>query len=160
MSETVGSDLWRQSVDNFGVVSFSGDALNILMWSHYAENHSGVCLEFATDSYSFDVVAAVVYKTKRPVFRPLDSDRAGLMERILLHKADIWSYEREWRYFRITEGPGAASFPSSALRSIILGAAIRPEFERVVRELVAERDEPLLVQRAKFDEQEFRAHLE
>lgn len=34
--------------ENMGVACFSEENKNILMWSHYAENHTGYCLEYRT----------------------------------------------------------------------------------------------------------------
>ena len=160
IADQAGSEIWRQSVDQFGIISLAEDSLNILMWSHYAVDHTGVCLEFATDVQPFSVVGAVRYVSKRPTFRPLAPDRNGLMERILLHKAEVWRYEREWRHFRIKEGAGATAFPPTALRAVILGPAVNPAFERSLRELIGGREQPLEVRRAAFDEQNYRLHLE
>lgn len=35
--------------EQMGVVCFSEEKRSLLMWSHYAENHSGYCLEYRTD---------------------------------------------------------------------------------------------------------------
>lgn len=156
----VGPDLWRRSVDEFGIISFSEECTSILMWSHYAQDHTGVCLEFGTETQPTSVVAKVVYSSSRPVFRPLAPDRTGLMERILLHKADIWSYEREWRHFRIREGPGLTPFPASSLKSVILGAAVSAPFERELNEMLAERALPVPIRRARFDDRHFRLRIE
>ena len=82
------------------------------------------------------------------------------MERLLLRKADIWRYEREWRHFRIKEGPGITPFPPSALKSVILGAAVTDKFERALRDLVATRSAPLPISHARFDTKKFRLHID
>jgi len=154
-----GPATWRQSIEQFGVVSFSESCTDILMWSHYAENHTGVCLEFGTETQPISFVAKVVYGPERPAFRPLEPDRTHLIERILLHKADIWSYEREWRYLSIKEGAGKTRFPPSALKAVILGAAADEAFERALMDLIAAREVQVPVRRARFDEKTFRLHV-
>jgi len=160
ISNANSSDLWRESINQFGVISLSEDCLNILMWSHYAANHSGVCIEFSTDDQPLNVSAAVKYTADRPIFRPLDLDRSELMQRILLHKADIWRYEKEWRHFRIKEGAGKTTFPPSAITSVIIGAAASAQFERSFRDLMALREMQVPIRRVRFDEKTFRLHID
>lgn len=33
----------------FGCCSFSTNPKNLLMWSHYADEHKGLCIEYRTD---------------------------------------------------------------------------------------------------------------
>ncbi|MBU6395169.1 MAG: DUF2971 domain-containing protein [Sphingomonadales bacterium] len=155
-----GQGAWRQAIDQFGIISFSEDCTNILMWSHYAKNHTGVCLEFGTELAPTNLVAPVLYQENRPTFRPLDPDRTNLAERLLLKKASIWSYEREWRHIRIAEGNGRTSFPPSVLKTIILGAAATDSFEADVRKLLARRSSRIPIRRVRFDAKEFRLHIE
>jgi hypothetical protein len=84
---------------------------NILMWSHYSENHTGVVLEFACDKGRQHVLhqaKPVRYRTKMP--RLMDEDamvqffsgQLELSEDLILDeavfvKANDWSYEKEWR---------------------------------------------------------------
>ena len=47
-------DITNQSINEFisehmGVACFSEEKSSLLMWSHYAENHAGYCLEYRTD---------------------------------------------------------------------------------------------------------------
>ena len=45
--ERNGPDRVKQNVlKNYGIVSLAGTLQNILMWSHYADGHNGVCIEF------------------------------------------------------------------------------------------------------------------
>ena len=155
-----GSDLWKETVNKFGVISLSEDCLNILMWSHYADNHKGVCIEFITENMPFCRASAVKYQIDRPVFRPLNLDRISFIEPTLLRKADIWRYEKEWRCFRINEGPGETSFQPSAIKSVILGAAAEHQFEHDFRELMASRVMQVPITKVRFDEKEFRLHLD
>ena len=44
-----------------GVTCFTEDCTNLLMWSHYAENHTGFCLEFDASNEFFSNVRKVDY---------------------------------------------------------------------------------------------------
>lgn len=104
-----------------GVGCFAQDATSIVMWAHYARNHTGVCLGFDTarDRELFAVQRSVTYHDVYPRIR-LEPDARGLgMERLLTIKATEWAYEREVRVFR--EKPGLHSFRRPALRSVTVG---------------------------------------
>lgn len=153
-------DIWRETLNSFGVISLSKDDNNILLWSHYAENHTGVCIGFATDSEPFNLTYEVDYQLERPIFRPLAADRTNLMERILLRKASIWHYEEEWRHVRVVSSQRLTDFPPNALISITLGAACSPELEQLVRKFLSEsRSNPQLY-KARMDRRDFKLHID
>ena len=54
INEDVKSDEIRALVENIGVCSFSLTLENTLMWSHYADNHRGVCLTYGFPKAFFD----------------------------------------------------------------------------------------------------------
>lgn len=87
-------------------VSFSERPNNILMWSHYAEKHTGVCVEF--DVAALGVIAKnlsrVNYVQKIGDERPriplgddLDERYQESVREFLSTKAKEWEYEKEWR---------------------------------------------------------------
>lgn len=113
----------------FGRLCFSEDWRTTLMWSHYAEKHTGLCLGFDVPR---DAAKPVVY-----VDRLLDepADRKVLtkgvpgkeLEDALLHKYAGWSYEREWRMrVRLGRASGGLYFEPFSdqlhLREVIIGA--------------------------------------
>jgi hypothetical protein len=151
-------DVFRESISQFGIVSLAQCNSDILMWSHYAENHTGVCLEFATDVEPFIKAQKVRYKVERPRFRPLNRDRSDLIERVLLYKAKFWEYEHEWRYVRI--GTGLVEFSPQTLTAIILGAAVNPQFVEQLKALIAEREIPIALKQASFDARDYKLHIQ
>ena len=48
LSKIMYSEL-QGKIDGYGVSCFSKSNDNILMWSHYSEKHTGICLEFNKD---------------------------------------------------------------------------------------------------------------
>ena len=75
-------DITNQSINEFisehmGVACFSEEKSSLLMWSHYAENHAGYCLEYRTDDIkkAFDEsvygLFPITYTSK---FEPLKGD--------------------------------------------------------------------------------------
>jgi hypothetical protein len=64
---------------------------NILMWSHYAESHKGICIEYEYSITGNHDLLPIKYLTKSEIND--DKLRYGLPE----WKQDFWSYESEYR---------------------------------------------------------------
>ncbi len=85
------------------VTCFSEVNDSILMWSHYAQNHSGFCIEYDFNNWeSKKHLKPVKYIKDRHTIRGNDlGDKTRNIGTIIidetLYKADVWSYEREWR---------------------------------------------------------------
>lgn len=88
-----------------GIVSLAERANCPLMWSHYGDQHHGVCIGYSVPSDVHDDLHKVKYGGKRlvdasKVLAILDGDRSArrhVDEAVLLRKAASWRYEREWR---------------------------------------------------------------
>ena len=74
-----------------------------LMWSHYAENHKGICLEFQLDNPVFGSAQEVKYLSSYPKWTPLSLMNSN-EPHVLLTKSDDWQYEREYRIIGLGEG--------------------------------------------------------
>jgi hypothetical protein len=84
---------------------------NILMWSHYAQNHSGAVLEFDSDERKdspLKKAERVIYSKAMPrlmnekemvqyLSGQWQMDANEIMHNSIFVKADDWSYEKEWR---------------------------------------------------------------
>src|SRR6266446_10364667 len=51
-SRQLSKSLARDYNDRVGILSLTATANNTLMWTHYADNHKGICLEFRTTEES------------------------------------------------------------------------------------------------------------
>jgi len=87
---------WMQSL---GVLCLTLNANDLLMWAHYASNHSGVCLGFDSAAAPFQSARPVKYEEHRPRVRAVDFSRNEdeLIEKVLFTKSPHWVYESEWR---------------------------------------------------------------
>lgn len=108
-----------------GVYSVSTLGNDPLMWSHYADNHRGICLEFNGDSGVMREAQEVIYSVIRPVIYMFDNttSRQKNMETALLTKSCHWRYEQEWRIARMN-GIGPAPFDPDDLTGVIFGAEV------------------------------------
>ncbi len=108
-----------------GIVSLAARDDCPLMWSHYGDQHRGICLGYSVPATSVDVVHEVGYGGDRmvkasDVAAMLDGDgeaRARVDGSVLLRKAESWCYEREWR---LTGRPGTQNSPLE-LEEVIFG---------------------------------------
>jgi len=120
---------------------------DILMWSHYANSHRGVCLEFNGHAKLMQHAMQVSYAHDRPPIARDDSDNVQLKKAILT-KSVHWKYEREWRLIRYDQGPGIATFRPANLTGIIVGAQASMDIIKLVRRLNKARSVPLKLSQA------------
>jgi hypothetical protein len=129
------SNLWHQSF-TMGICCFSEPKDNILMWSHYADCHRGVCLEFTFEPTEpvFRDAKPIEYASTYPEMNYLKQEGQKGM---FLRKASDWSYEKEWRVF--SNKTGLVSFRPDALTGIIFGCRIQPSNITLVRSWIGDR---------------------
>jgi len=134
-SSQLGKSLARDYNDKAGILCLAATNTDILMWSHYANHHRGICLEFRTN------VKDSIFKKARPISYGDEYPHLDLLKIVqneefrdaapwMLTKSSLWSYEREWRILDFENGPGIRTFPPECLSGVILGCCI-PDQERV-----------------------------
>lgn len=124
-----------------GIFSFAGDPRSVLMWSHYGNHHTGVCLQFdvARDPGVLLGAVPVSYFKDYPVFNWARDDTQVQLRQSLLNKFDAWAYECESRI--IWPGGAHTYLPvkPSALVGLILGCRATDSSMREVDKMLAER---------------------
>jgi hypothetical protein len=78
----------------WGVYCLSPDPCSTLMWSHYARDHKGICLEFSVGNNKFSLATQVQYQNDYPKFLLHDATSHNIM---LIVKSDDWKDEKEFR---------------------------------------------------------------
>ena len=74
-----------------------------LMWSHYGDQHQGICIGYSvperTTVHEVKYGGSRLIKASKVAAMLEGSDSAGRQvdEAVLLRKAPLWRYEREWR---------------------------------------------------------------
>lgn len=136
------------------VLCLSESPVDLLMWSHYGDEHKGMVIEFDTshsvfhqrkaESDEFRHLRRVVYRDSRPSITLVETNA----NTFLLTKGSIWAYEREWRIVAAREHartvvPGKPHdiflfpMPSEAIVAVRIGARASESDEKRLRELVA-----------------------
>jgi Protein of unknown function (DUF2971) len=135
----------QADIDGAGVLCFSSDPTNILLWAHYANGHRGACLRFDAHSGIFEYAQEVCYSGSCKIFKATEvyNNAQEAMESAILTKAEGWRYEQEWRVFQPNQAGMFASFQPRELTAVILGCAASAEDHRRVRSWLAQRCEPL-----------------
>lgn len=147
--------LHAQAMTRVGVFCVSTKRDDILMWSHYADSHKGVCLEFDGMSHLMAHAQRVSYSRKRVPINPYCDDNMAMMEKAMLTKSEHWAYEAEWRLCRYIDGPGPVQYHPNNLTGIILGALASRDTFDLVRKWASQRTSPLAIYRATTSGQEF-----
>ncbi len=97
-----------------GVLSLASHWDNPLMWSHYANEHRGICIEYRTEDHRCDMLGPVNYQSSRYLkvsdliewlLRRSSSIKAKIFDQYFFAKAPQWKYEKEWRVVSKTNGP-------------------------------------------------------
>jgi hypothetical protein len=114
----------KDSLSKIGVSCFSKNNSNLLMWSHYADSHRGMCLEFDSKAQPFSKSFEVLYKSKIPKINmdsllneELDSE---FIINLLSFKSIDWKHEEELRIFH-QESNKCYVYPSNSLKAIYFG---------------------------------------
>ncbi len=118
---------YQKVFDQLEICCFSIDGCQMQMWSHYANYHKGICLEFDEDLLRNDNMRGykVNYTSeqiKYNTFFPEEFSAEHL--KFLYTKHESWAYEKEVRIFHKTiEGSqGNYPFDKKALTGICFGA--------------------------------------
>jgi len=145
----------------YGALSFSKSANSVLMWAHYCQSHTGICIEF--DHTEFDLESewikcgSVNYHSlnKFPKYKAADLHRDRIddtAKAILTTKYKDWEYENEWRIISAKPN-GFIELNDDAIKSVILGPAILEDAETEVRALCEAKN--IKVSKATFSKSNY-----
>lgn len=109
--------------ENIRICSFSERNDSLLMWSHYANQHQGICVEydFLDDNEFRAFLQPVFYDDKLFKLKTMDHV-TGLSQLIgSLVKSKDWEYENEWRLTLLQTVTKKEKIQSSNPKAIYLG---------------------------------------
>ena len=150
-SESLKASLLVQAIEkellqryDKGIVSFSERSDCPLMWSHYGDQHHGICIGYSVPSNTAGSIQKVKYNGSRRVQASKiaamvdgnDGARGEVDEAVLLQKAESWEYEQEWR---LIGSRGLKDSPLE-LEEIIFGMRCDPVAKYIVMKVLEGRD--------------------
>ncbi|HHQ6578148.1 TPA: DUF2971 domain-containing protein [Serratia fonticola] len=144
----------HQQLSSAGICSFSKARKNQLMWSHYADEHKGVCIGFKEhkirpqgsniypidvtyqDNYPFkNIIERFNYFEQFPGMNKLNAITGDILLSILGTKYTSWKYERERRL--VFAKSFAHKFEPEAVNSIALGLRMAERDKKTLRNLLS-----------------------
>jgi hypothetical protein len=133
--------LWNKT----GVLCFSRNWDNLLLWSHYGAAHTGICLGFDISDGNLGVNydTDVLYQPNFLQICYPEDVNFDLANRMLRTKHESWSYEQEVRMFAgLNDPPDEKGLywidfgPDLLLKEVIIGAQCSPSDSKKVEEAV------------------------
>ena len=151
---------WRESVSESqnkvrGIICFSATSKEPVLWSHYADKHTGVAFEVDCINDP-KLLKKISYPPERvaidiPTFAQLQHDEVSLkkylgpiMEQMIQQKSPSWAYEKEYRFniefekvanLQFSNGHYALPIPDDFLTRVILGWKCPLEVQYVLKAL-------------------------
>lgn len=130
-----------------GVFSLAERVNCPLMWSHYGDQHRGICLGYSVPDDTASEIHKIRYGGSRLVaassiaamLKGDEEARRRVDEGVLLKKAMPWAYEREWRLL----GPRGEQDSPLELEEIVFGMRCPSTVKYAVIQALAGRSRPV-----------------
>lgn len=128
----------RSDLGQRGVLSLSQNWNKPLMWSHYADQHHGICIEYDTKGHNFPNLGQVDYNSRRSIsandlyqwkVKSNQHSAKRVYDTYFFAKAPEWQYEEEWRDIAEEAGVHDREFDISA---IYFGIRTDPVWETTI----------------------------
>jgi len=154
-------DCVKELFQNIGICSFSAIGDHMLMWSHYADNHKGFCVEYDCREGTKLKELALPVKYSESIPKVSATDLVGerqqeTIDLFWLTKSSVWSYEQEWRVM-MQKGNKYYQAPSK-ITSITFGAKM-PIDDRVTIINILRDEEQIAFKEAVLADNEFKLEI-
>lgn len=140
------NDCMSKIKNSVRVVCLSEVYDSILMWSHYAQNHTGFCIEydFEENNMFYKRLYPVKYTKDRYAISKADMSNSNThwIYKTICSKSEVWSYEKEWRIvtanfeemgLKNLEGKYVFDLKTN-IKAFYLGAKIAENFKKEIIE--------------------------
>lgn len=138
-----------------GLLCLSKEFQNILMWSHYANNHKGIVIEFdikQDPDFFISPIEVNYIDTYEPINYPKNERKS--IEKIVSTKSNDWKYESEVRIIKANTN-GLIKFKPSSISKIYFGCRSEKSFINEIKNLCLKDElkhiEFFLMEKEKFE---------
>jgi hypothetical protein len=131
----------RKRLSKVGIYSLSAKKDIPLMWAHYANSHTGVCIGFDTKVLSGCVAGLllpVVYKEDTPKIKLFEKFYESV-QRSCLTKSRDWEYEQEYRLVKTLGAKEKYFIPAEGIVEIVFGCKMTQKHKDVLIHLISEK---------------------
>lgn len=156
IQKTIDEDLERR----VGILSFSTQLDNLLLWAHYANKHTGFCVEFDAGhlqgitihefmkNRELAFLFKVKYQKKFPKIVPCKRNEEERMKLQFLVKSKEWKYEKEWRIILLNGSQVKVEIPKSILKNIYFGMNANEKNIRISRKILKDSNPEIGIYKA------------
>lgn len=121
------------------IASFAGNKENNLMWSHYTDNHKGICVEYHQSLFDFlktqkgfSVSAKVKYSETPPTVDSSESIQEKSMK-MIFNKQIEWKYEEELRVvFQSDNDTDFVPIDNKLIKAVYIGSKTPSDIEKYI----------------------------
>ncbi len=136
-------EIYKQGIikkkESLGICCFSKNYNNVLMWSHYASKHTGLCIGYSPPiNWPKDYVCLEVDYPEIIIKKNFHEDIEIVLQYWILTKALDWKYEEEVREIYFNED-GIKSFPPKSLKKIVFGCNASEKFIKDIFKIIKEK---------------------
>ena len=147
-----------------GLFSLSSVPDNILMWSHYALNHTGFVVGFDSESlcndYDFDYIEPINYQIDYPTISGLD-ETTDQFHKKFFFKSKLWKYDKEWRISKNHIEIRVVKLHNETIKEILIGCRSNSnETNRIIKLTAKHLGTELPIYKAQRLEDEFGLRME
>jgi hypothetical protein len=141
-----------ESTDKLRVLCLTESNKNNLMWAHYANRHTGICIGLEWKKFTSHPPHKVLYQDEMSLTEFNSSRFEWEVHPRARTKTPDWSYEQEWRVFSSARNSDEMVFEClvGAVKSIVLGSQVTRQTQLKVIEIVARNNPKVEVLQADF----------
>ena len=149
----------RRSRNSAGIFSLTKYKNNLLMWSHYGNNHRGFCIGFYTKGLTSKEkwptpFLKVKYEKEYPNIQYSDPSNERIIRSIVTKSKD-WKYEKEYRSIWINSANTEFSIQDTDIAEVILGCKMDNTYKEEIKAALKKKRIKIPVFQAKMKKQEF-----
>lgn len=152
---------------NTGILCLTPICDNLLMWTHYAKEHRGVCIMFrvrnVNEESQLDFIAKaqrVEYVDHCPLINFVRDETSDILKKAFFTKSAPYRYEAEWRMVQYDGAPGLKPIPKGIIGGVILGVQVDTTTRDRVIKACSEYDGDVDIVRAVLDPNTYGLRLE
>lgn len=159
--------------NKYGTFCCSKNNSNILMWSHYADNHKGVAIIFDSSRFRASNDERILFrKVKYKSQRPHISIGSIKEPDVFFTKSSLWKYEEEYRSVENLYTPevlglktidgkqGICAIQRESISGIIFGCMFKGNIESLRESLIKQGGfEHLKFYKAEMDKREYKLNI-
>ncbi len=116
--------------------SFSADNKSNLMWSHYTDNHIGICVEYKPELFEYlktlkkYILCGKINYSDAPLTVNILEDNISKVEKMMFNKQSEWKYEKEYRIILLSdEETEFIKIEQKYIKAVYLGSRTSTEIE-------------------------------